>query len=193
MFDYFIGIITELTPTYLAIDVNGTAYMVHISVNTYSNLKAESKEKIYIHQIIREDAHLLYGFKDKKEREIFRMLLSVSGVGSNTARMILSSMMPDEVANAISTENLIALQSIKGIGSKTAQRMIVELKDKMAKVHSPNQIFTPEYNTTLEEALSALVMLGFQKSQVEKALIAVTREQKGLTVEQLIKKALKVL
>ena len=98
MFDYFIGIITELTPTYLAIDVNGTAYMVHISVNTYSNLKAESKEKIYIHQIIREDAHLLYGFKDKKEREIFRILLSVSGIGANTARMILSSMMPEEVA-----------------------------------------------------------------------------------------------
>jgi Holliday junction DNA helicase RuvA len=193
MFDYFCGIIAELTPTYLSIEINGIAYMVHITLNTYSNLKAESKEKIFVHQIIREDAHLLYGFKEKKEREIFKILLSVSGIGANTARMILSSMTSDEVTNAIATENIHALQNIKGIGTKTAQRMVIELKDKIVKAHSNNQIFTPEYNTTLEEALSALVMLGFQKSQVEKALTTITRDQKGLTIEELIKKALKVL
>ncbi len=193
MFDYLEGIITELTPTYLAIDLAGIGYLIHISVNTYSVLKAGSKEKIFIHQIIKEDAHLLYGFKEKKEREIFRLLISVSGIGANTARMILSSMTPEEIALAISTENVATLQSIKGIGSKTAQRMIVELKDKMVKINVPNQIFTREYNTSTEEALSALVMLGFQKLQVEKALSTITREQKSLTLEELIKSALKVL
>ncbi len=193
MFDYLEGIITELTPTYLAIDLAGVGYLIHISVNTYSVLKVGIKEKLFIHQIIKEDAHLLYGFKEKKEREIFRLLISVSGIGANTARMILSSMTPEEIAHAISTENVPKLQSIKGIGSKTAQRMIVELKDKMVKINVPNQIFTNEYNTSTEEALSALVMLGFQKLQVEKALSTITREHKDLTLEELIKSALKVL
>ena len=193
MYDYLQGKITELTPTYLVIELNNIGYLLNISVNTFSILKVDSNEKIFVHQIIREDAHILYGFKNKKEREVFRLLISVSGVGANTARMILSSLNPDEVAQAISKENVHLLQSIKGIGAKTAQRMVVDLKDKMAKVHISDEIIYSEYNTITEEALSALVMLGFQKSLVEKTLSRITRETKGLSVEELIKMALKVL
>jgi holliday junction DNA helicase RuvA len=193
MYDYLLGKITELTPTYLVLENNNIGYLFNITVNTYSSLKVESNEKIFVHQIIREDAHLFYGFKEKKEREVFRMLISVSGIGANTARMILSSLTPEEVAQAISKENIHLLQSIKGIGAKTAQRMVVDLKDKMTKVQISDEIIYSEYNTTTQEALSALVMLGFQKSHVEKALSHITRDEKGLTVEELIKKALKVL
>jgi Holliday junction DNA helicase RuvA len=193
MYDYFQGRITELTPTYLVIELNSIGYLLNISVNTFAILKVDSNEKIFVHQIIREDAHILYGFKNKKEREVFRLLISVSGIGANTARMILSSLNPDEVAQAISKENVHLLQSIKGIGAKTAQRMVVDLKDKMAKVHISDEIIYSEYNTTTEEALSALVMLGFQKTLVEKTLSRITRETKGLSVEELIKMALKVL
>jgi Holliday junction DNA helicase RuvA len=193
MYDYLLGKITELTPTYLVLEISNIGYLLHISVNTYSALKVETNEKLFVHQIIREDAHLLYGFKEKKEREVFRLLISVSGIGANTGRMILSSLTPAEIAIAITNENIHLLQSIKGIGAKTAQRMVVDLKDKMAKVHISDEIIYSEYNTTTEEALSALVMLGFQKSLVEKTLSHITRETKGLTVEELIKKALKVL
>jgi holliday junction DNA helicase RuvA len=193
MFDYIHGKITELTPTYLVLENSNIGYLLNISVNTYSALKLESNVKLFVHQIIREDAHLLFGFSEKKEREVFRLLISVSGIGANTARMILSSLTPEEVVMAITKENVHLLQSIKGIGAKTAQRMVVDLKDKMVKVHISDEIVYSEYNTTTEEALSALVMLGFQKSYVEKTLSQITRESKGLTVEELIKKALKVL
>ncbi len=193
MFDYLYGKIIELTPTYLVLDIQGIGYLINISLNTFSGLKAESNEKIFTHQVIREDAHILFGFRDKREREVFRMLISVSGIGANTARMILSSLNPDEIAQAIATENIRILQNIKGIGAKTAQRMVIELKDKMIKIRLPEEIVTPEYNTTTEEALSALVMLGFQKSHVEKVLSQITRESKGLNVEELIKRSLKVL
>jgi Holliday junction DNA helicase RuvA len=193
MFDYLQGKIVELTPTYMVLEISGIGYLMHITVNTYSALKPESIEKIFTHQIIREDAHLLYGFKNKKERDVFRLLISVSGIGANTARMILSSLTPDETAQAIVKENLMVLQNIKGIGAKTAQRMIVELKDKMAKVRITEEILIPEYNTFFEEALSALVMLGFQKSLVEKTLMRITSENRNLTVEDMIRRALKVL
>jgi Holliday junction DNA helicase RuvA len=193
MYDYIQGKITELTPTYLVLDAGGVGYLLNISVNTYTSLKIERIEKIFVHQVVREDAHLLYGFIDKKEREVFRLLFSVSGVGANTARMILSSLVPGEVAQAIMTENTRLLQNIKGIGTKTAQRMIVDLKDKMAKIQVAGEKITTEYNTIAEEALSALVMLGFQRSQVDKALSSIVRESKGLSVEELIKRALKVL
>jgi Holliday junction DNA helicase RuvA len=193
MYDYIRGRITELTPTFVVIEINGIGYLAQISLHTYSSLKVETEDKLYLHQVIREDAHLFFGFKEKKEREVFRMLISVSGIGANTARMILSSLSPEEVAAAISKENIRLLQSIKGIGAKTAQRMIVELKDKMAKIQGLDEINTPEYNTLTEEALSALVMLGFQKSVVEKAISSITKESKDLTVEELIKKVLKVL
>jgi Holliday junction DNA helicase RuvA len=193
MFDYLQGKITELTPTYMVLDINGTGYLLHISVNTYGVLKADTIAKIFVQQIIREDAHLLFGFIDKPEREIFRLLISVSGIGANTARMILSSLTYAELANAISTDNVRILQNIKGIGAKTAQRMIIELKDKVVKLNFIDKNIASEYNTSTEEALSALVMLGFQKIQVEKALNLVSKEEKGLSVEDLIKKALKVL
>jgi holliday junction DNA helicase RuvA len=193
MFDYLQGKIVELTPTYLVLEISGIGYLMHITVNTYSALKLESIDKIYAHQIIREDAHLFYGFKNKKERDVFRMLISVSGIGANTARMILSSLTPDETAQAIVRENVMVLQNIKGIGAKTAQRMIVELKDKMAKVQVSEEILIPEYNTFFEEALSALVMLGFQKSLVEKTLMKIASENRNLTVEEMIRRALKVL
>lgn len=193
MYDYLQGKICELTPTYLVLDIQGVGYMINISLNTFSALKAENIEKIYIHQVIREDAHLLFGFKEKKEREVFRLLISVSGIGANTARMILSSLTTNEIAQAIATENIRILQNIKGIGAKTAQRMVIELKDKMVKINVSEEIIIPEYNTSTDEALSALVMLGFQKSQVEKVLSQITRESKGLNVEELIKRALKVL
>ena len=193
MFDYFEGQITELTPTYLVLELNGIGYLLHISINTYSALKAESKERIFVHQIIKEDAHLLYGFLSKKEREVFRLLISVSGIGSNTARMILSTLTPEETAQAIAKENVRALQNIKGIGAKTAQRMIIELKDKMLKIQGFEQNSNSTNNTIIEEALSALVMLGFQKIQVEKAISQILKEEKELSVEELIKKALKVL
>ena len=193
MFDYLQGKITELTPTYMVLELNGTGYLLHISVNTYASLKADSPAKIFVQQIIREDAHLLYGFLDKQEREVFRLLISVSGIGANTARMILSSLLAIDLAHAISTDNVRILQNIKGIGAKTAQRMIIELKDKMVKIHSLDKNFAPEYNTSAEEALSALVMLGFQKSQVEKALNQISKDEKGLSIEDLIKRALKVL
>jgi len=193
MYDYLKGTITELTPTYVVLETGGIGYLLHISVNTYSSLKIESTVKIYVHQVIREDAHLLYGFIDKKEREVFRLLISVSGVGANTARMILSSLAPGEVAQAITTENTRLLQNIKGIGAKTAQRMIIDLRDKMAKIQVGGEKISSEYNTIAEEALSALVMLGFQKLQVDKALTAIIRETKGLSIEEMIKRALKVL
>lgn len=193
MYDYITGQITELTPTYLVIDNNGIGYLMHISVNTFSNLKANTSEKIYAHQVIREDAHLLFGFKTTLEREIFRLLITVSGIGANTARMMLSSLSPIEVANAIAGENIKALQNIKGIGSKTAQRVIIELKDKALKIQGAEQNNLPQYNTSLDEALSALVMLGFQKALAEKALKNIASENKDLLVEELIKKALKVL
>ena len=193
MYDYIKGEITELTPTFVVLENNGIGYLMHISVNTYSVLQLSTNEKLYVHQVVREDAHLFFGFKSSQEREVFRLLISVSGVGANTARMILSSLMPLEVANAIASENIRILQNIKGIGAKTAQRMIIELKDKMLKIHGADENVLPQYNTSTEEALSALIMLGFQKTQVEKALTAITRDNKGLSVEELIKLALKVL
>lgn len=193
MYEYLKGLITELTPTYVVVDNAGVGYMVHISVNTYSQLKVNEQQKLYIHQVIREDAHILYGFNDLQEREMFRLLISVSGIGANTARMILSGLNPAEVATAIATNNIKLLQGIKGIGSKTAQRMVVDLKDKVAKIQHAQEILLPQHNTARVEALSALVMLGFAKLQIEKVLDQIAKENSNLNVEDLIKRALKML
>lgn len=193
MYDYITGKLTELTPTYLIAENNGIGYVMHISLNTYSKLELNAQARIYAHLQIKEDAHTLYGFYDAKEREVFRILISVSGVGANTARMILSSLTAEEVANAISKENVRALQNIKGIGAKTAQRMIVELKDKMIKIAGSEQNLLPQYNTSADEALSALVMLGFQKGAAEKVLGQISRDNKLASVEEYIKLALKML
>jgi Holliday junction DNA helicase RuvA len=193
MINYIKGTITEISPTSVSIETGGIGYFVNISVNTFSKLDGKSEFKILIHEVIREDAHQLFGFADKEERDIFRLLISVSGIGANTARMMLSSLSPGEVEKAIIESNVNVLKSVKGIGLKTAQRVIVDLKDKVSRQSPTGEIFTFEDNTRREEALSALVMLGFAKSAVSKVLEKIIREEKNLTVEDLIKRALKNL
>jgi len=193
MIDYIKGSIIRITPTFLTIETNGIGYYVNISVATFSKLEGKIEVKVLIHEVIREDAHLLFGFADDEERDIFRLLISVSGVGANTARMMLSSIAPDEVEKAIIGSDVNTLKSVKGIGLKTAQRIIVDLKDKMGKQAGSGEIFVPADNTKKEEALSALVMLGFAKSAVSKVLDKIVREEKNLTIEDMIKRALKNL
>lgn len=193
MYEYIKGQVEQLTPTYIIIDNQGIGYQVHCSLNTYAALKHGESAQLFIHQIIREDAHLLFGFISKEEREIFRLLLSVSGVGPNTARMMLSSMQPAEISGAILTGNVNALKKIKGIGLKTAERIIVDLRDKIGKQSSDINIFTPSNNTNREEALSALIMLGFPKNIAEKALEKVWPECANESVEVIIKNTLKQL
>ena len=191
MINYIKGTITEINPTSVTIETGGIGYFVNISVNTFSKLDGKSEFKILVQEVIREDSHQLFGFADKEERDIFRLLISVSGIGANTARMMLSSLNPLEVEKAILESNVNVLKSVKGIGLKTAQRVIVDLKDKVGKQSSAGEIFTFEDNTKREEALSALVMLGFAKSAVSKILDKIVKDEKNLTVEDMIKRALK--
>jgi Holliday junction DNA helicase RuvA len=193
MINYIKGIIAEINPTSVTIETGGVGYFINISVNTFSKLDGKSEFKILVHEVIREDAHQLFGFADKEERDIFRLLISVTGIGANTARMMLSSLSPGEVEKAIIESNVNVLKSVKGIGLKTAQRVIVDLKDKVGKASPTGEIFTFADNTRREEALSALVMLGFARSAVSKVLEKIIREEKNLTVEDLIKRALKNL
>jgi holliday junction DNA helicase RuvA len=193
MYDYMKGKVSELTPTFITLDNNGIGYLINISLNTYSKLKPGAEATIFVHQVVREDAHLLYGFATKDEREMFRLLISVSGVGASTARVIISSLTAEEVASAIGTANIKVLQSIKGIGEKTAQRIIVELRDKINKYSQKEGLSFLQAGTGAEEAITALIMLGFSKTAVEKVIIKITNEEKGLSVEEIIKRALKVL
>jgi len=193
MIEYINGHITQITPTFVLIETGGVGYLVNISINTFSLLEGKTDFKILIHEVIREDEHQLFGFAEAGEREIFRLLISVSGVGANTARMMLSSLSPGEIEKAIASSDVHVLQGVKGIGLKTAQRIIVDLKDKLGKHAGSGEIFSLTDNTNKEEALSALVMLGFAKSAVAKVLDKIIREEKGLTVEDLIKRALKNL
>ncbi|MBK7710099.1 MAG: Holliday junction branch migration protein RuvA [Bacteroidales bacterium] len=193
MIDYIKGTITQINPTFLTLESYGIGYFINISVNTFSRLEGKTDIKILIHEVIREDAHLLFGFADNTERDIFRLLISVTGVGANTARMMLSSISPEEVEKAILSSDVNTLKGVKGIGLKTAQRIIVDLKDKIGKQAGSGEIFTLSDNTGREEALSALVMLGFAKSAVSKVLDKIVREEKNLTVEDMIKRALKNL
>jgi holliday junction DNA helicase RuvA len=193
MIDYIKGEITQITPTFVIIETAGIGYSVNISLTTFSRLENQKTFKILIHEVIREDSHQLFGFADGEEREIFRLLISVSGVGANTARMMLSSLNPAEIEKAITGSDANLLKSIKGIGLKTAQRIIIDLKDKLGKHGASDEIFAFADNTRREEALSALVMLGFAKSAVSKVLDKIVREEKNLTVEDMIKRALKNL
>lgn len=194
MYEYIKGPIAELTPAYAVVDCGGVGYSVNISLQTYSALEGKKETLIYLHQVIREDAHLFFGFASKEERELFRLLISVSGVGANTARVILSSMSAAEIQKAIIQDDINALKQIKGIGLKTAQRIVVDLKDKVAgKELGSGQLFTSINNTTRHEALSALVMLGFNKSAVEKVLDQLLKADNTQSVEGLIKLALKQL
>jgi len=193
MIDYIKGTITQVTPTFLTIETGGTGYYINISLTTYAKLEGKSDFKILVHEVIREDSYQLFGFADKEERDIFRYLISVSGVGASTARMMLSSLSPVEIEKAIIGSDVNILKSVKGIGLKTAQRIIVDLKDKLGKQAGSGEIFAFADNTKREEALSALVMLGFVKSAVTKVLDKIIREKQNLTVEDMIKRALKNL
>jgi len=193
MFEYIEGKIVELTPTYLVLDNNQIGYFINVSLNTYSEISEKQISKIFIHQVIKEDSNTLFGFSSPDEREIFRHLITVSGIGANTARMMLSSLNPSELQTAISTENVNALKSIKGIGAKTAQRVIIDLKDKITKTQVSDQIFAQSVNNSREEALSALVMLGFNKKPAEKVIDKLIKQNGESSVEELIKKSLNEL
>jgi holliday junction DNA helicase RuvA len=193
MYEYIAGNIKEMTPASLVIENAGIGFFVNISLNTYSVLSGKSSALLYLHQVVREDAHLLFGFADKPERELFRQLITVSGIGANTARLMLSSLSPSEIRNAITTGNVGVLKGVKGIGLKSAQRIIVDLKDKLGRVAQQEEIFTASGNTIREEALSALIMLGFPKNAVEKVINQLLAVSEAGSVEDLIKGALKKL
>lgn len=187
------GRLIEKTPTYVVIDCNGVGYEIKISLNTFSKIGDSEVCSLLTHFVVREDAQLLYGFKEASERELFRLLISVSGVGSATAMMILSSLSPNETKQAILNNDVNTLKSVKGIGAKSAERIIIDLRDKIGKVDSSTTISSSVNNTVKEEALSALVMLGFAKNPAEKALNKIVSEGEELTVEELIKRTLKNL
>jgi Holliday junction DNA helicase RuvA len=194
MYSFIEGKIVELNPTSAVLACQGVGYIINISLNTYSKINGKESCRLHTHLIVREDAHILYGFADTGERHVFQQLISVSGVGPNTARLILSSLSPSEVADSIATENVRLLQSIKGIGGKSALRIIIDLKDKIMKDLPAGENLTASHNTGKYEALSALVMLGFNKPAAEKALEQVIKAGgSSLPVDQLIKNALKIL
>lgn len=185
------GLLIEKNPTDLIIDCGGVGYEVKISLNTYTAIGTETKYKIYTKFVVREDAQILYGFADKTEREMFNHLVSVSGIGPNTAMIMLSSLVPSEIAGAITNEDVKTIQSIKGIGAKTAQRVIVDLKDKMLKMAFSSENIFVNHNTNRFDALTALTSLGFDRKAAEKAIDKVGSNDDS--VEQLIKEALKIL
>lgn len=195
MLDYIKGTIEEATPAYVVLDNRGMGYMLNISLTTYEILqRADRGEvKVYVYEAIREDAHVLYGFAEKRERELFELLISVSGVGTNTARMILSSLPPQELESAIASGNAASLKSVKGVGAKTAQRIIVDLKDKINVVGTSLIDKVPMSNEVYEEAMAALTMLGFTKQATQKVLNSLFKENPAMKVEEAIKKALKQL
>ena len=193
MFEFIRGTIIEMNPASIVIEAGGIGYFVNISLNTYSKLNGQKETKLLLHQIVREDAHILYGFADKGERDLFRNLISVNGVGANTAIMMLSSFNTDELIAAVTTENVVVLKAVKGIGAKTAQRIIIDLKDKLGKIADTGQFLLSPDNTIRNESLSALVMLGFAKKNAEKVVAKILQEQPGAAVESVIKQALKRL
>ncbi len=192
MYSYIEGKIAEKTPTYVVIDVNGIGFQIHISLHTYSQIEGLQNCKLHTHFVVREDAQLLFGFHTITERKLFVHLISVSGVGANIARLILSSMNPDELYSNIVNSNFPALQSVKGIGGKTAQRIIIDLKDKLEKEDGMVENVPFSHNTKKEEALSGLVVLGFNRNLASKAIDKVLETNGGdLSVEELIKNVLK--
>ena len=200
MIEYIKGSIAELSPAVAVLDCNGLGYAVNISLNTYSAIQNKKECRLYIYEAIREDAYVLYGFADKQERELFLLLISVSGIGGNTARMILSALSPAELVTVISTGNANMLKSVKGIGLKTAQRIIVDLKDKIKTGGSPADASTLQgiglqtaSMEVQEEAVAALTMLGFAPAASQKVVNGILKETPGMPVEQVIKLALKRL
>ncbi len=194
MIEYINGTVTELTPASAVIETaGGVGYFLNISLGTFSALKQGECTKLYVHEAIREDAYVLYGFKGRREREIFQLLISVSGVGPNTARMILSSLSPDEIEQVVATENIGVLKAVKGIGAKTAQRIIVDLKDKIKPATSTLVSSMPRVSEIYEEAVAALSMLGFPPQASQKVVQKLLQNTPGIQVEEVIKQALKLL
>lgn len=194
MYDFIKGRVASRTPASAVIESHGVGYFLHISLNTYTRMGDQESCLLYVHLVVREDAMLLFGFSDPEERELFRQLISVSGVGANTARLILSSLSPQEVIQAIGTANVPLLQKIKGIGAKTAQRIVVDLKDKVGKGLVPQEKMGFLHNTNRDEALSGLIILGFPKMIAERTLSKIIeKEGTDLTVEELIKLALQMI
>ncbi len=195
MIDYIKGKIIELTPTYTVVENSGIGYMIQISLQTFSALENKTDVTVYIHHYLREDDEQFYGFSSKDERELFRLLIGVSGIGVSTAQMMLSSLSSEEIRNAIISEDINRIKSIKGIGLKTAQRLILELKDKIVKGGGADNtaLFSASTNAIVEEATTALVLLGFTKANVNKAVSAVLKENPSAGLESIIKLALKKL
>ena len=193
MLESISGLVQKLTPTYAVVTTSGLGFYINITVNTCEKLRENTDCSLLLHEIIREDAHDLYGFFDENERTMFRLLISVSGIGANTARVILSKMTPSELATAILSGDSATIQSIKGIGGKTAQRVVLELKDKVSFVEEDAKIVVGQGNTLKIESLSALVMLGYQKSSAEKVVDAIMQEAVQHSVEDIVKLALKRL
>lgn len=193
MYEYIRGNIADISPANIIIETGGIGYFINISLNSYSQLSGKKDAKLFLHQMVREDAHTLFGFSDVTERELFRSLISVNGVGASTAIMMLSSLSPDELRTAVTTENVAVLKGVKGIGAKTAQRIIIDLKDKLGKFAETGQILLSADNTIRNESLSALVMLGFVKKDTEKIVTKILQEQPDANVESVIKQALKRL
>jgi len=187
------GRLVEKTPTDVVIDCYGVGYQIHISLHTFSQIPDAENIKLYTYLQIKEDAHNLYGFAEKKERELFKLLLSVSGVGASTARTMLSSLAPEQIIQAIASNDVGTIQSIKGIGAKTAQRVILDLKDKILKLYQIEEVSGSSYNTNKEEALSALEVLGYVRKNAEKILEKIITNTPNASVEDLIKQALKLL
>lgn len=196
MYEYIKGAVAEVAPAYAVIDAGGVGYYLHISLETYAAVEHAAEAKLYVHYVVREDAQLLYGFSTKVEREVFRLLISVSGVGGNTARMILSTYSPHELQGIITSGNAVLLKNVKGLGLKTAQKIIVELSGKLAVLGADAAGDAPLAGADggcFDEAFAALVMLGFARAAAEKVLRAVMRELPRASVEELIRAALKRL
>lgn len=196
MIEYIKGEITDLTPTYCVLETNGVGYMLNISLVTYQELQGQSATRLYVYENIREDAHVLYGFLTKEERELFLLLISVSGVGAATARMILSSFTAMELQEVIATGNVNAIKSVKGIGLKSAQRIIVDLKDKVQTIggsDSPMLNLATGSNENMEEAVAALVALGFQRAASVKVVEKLLKEDAAMPVAKIIKRALAMI
>ena len=197
MIEYIKGELTELTPALATVEAAGVGYGLSISLNTFSAIQGKKEVKLYVYEAIREDAYLLYGFVNKKEREMFELLITVNGVGANTARMMLSGMSVSELCNAISTGNARLIQSIKGIGKMTAQRIIVDLRDKIValgiaeEIPAGGSVQTPVNNQVKDEAVSALTMLGFAPAPSQKVVLQILQEQPNAPVETVVKLALK--
>ncbi len=193
MIHHLKGRLIEKNPTYVIIECGGVGYFVNISLHTYSKIPDSESLQLYTHLQIKEDSHTLFGFVEKSEREIFRLLLSVSGIGSSIARTMLSSISPGQIRDAIANGDVATIQGIKGIGAKTAQRAILDLRDKILKVYDIDEVYTSSNNTNKDEALSALEVLGFVRKQAEKVVDRVLSQDPTLSVENIIKQALKNL